>query len=69
VENSNQFVLVEAFRDGEAGAQHVSSDHFKKAISELPALVVEIPDIVNVEVPGTEWSKLGEMAPPDHIAG
>jgi quinol monooxygenase YgiN len=62
VENTNQFVLIEAFRDGEAGAEHVGSEHFKTAIRELPAMLASVPDIVNVEVPGTEWSKLAEMS-------
>ena len=64
VANPNEFVLLEAFRDGEAGAAHVGSSHFKAAIRELPPLLVGVPDIVNVEVPGTEWSKLAEMAAP-----
>lgn len=63
LENPNQFVLVEAFRDAQAGAEHVQSEHFKTAIRDLPAALVDIPDIINVEVPGTEWSKLGEMSP------
>ena len=61
VENPNQFVLLEAFRDGEAGAEHVGSEHFKAAIRELPALLAEIPHIVNVEVPGPEWAGPAEM--------
>jgi quinol monooxygenase YgiN len=31
-----EYVLVEAFRDGEAGGAHVQSDHFKKAQRTLP---------------------------------
>lgn len=65
VENPNQYVLLEAFRDGEAGAEHVGSEHFKAAITEQPALLAEIPEIVNVEIPGTEWARLAEMALPD----
>lgn len=29
VEDPNQYVLLEGFRDGDAGAAHVGSDHFK----------------------------------------
>lgn len=65
VENPNQFVLLEAFRDPEAGAAHVNSEHFKAAIREQPSMLASVPDIVNVEVPGTEWSKLAEMSLPD----
>jgi quinol monooxygenase YgiN len=57
----NEYVLVEAFRDGEAGGAHVQSDHFKNAQETLPQYLVETPRIVNFEVPGTDWSELGEM--------
>lgn len=62
LETPNEYVLIEAFRDQAAGAEHVTSDHFKQAIRELPPLLEQVPDIINVEVPGSEWSKLGEMS-------
>jgi quinol monooxygenase YgiN len=65
-ENPDQFVLLEAFRDGAAGGEHVNSDHFKAAIRELPPLLTKVPEIVNVEVPGTAWSELAEMAVESH---
>jgi len=64
VDDPNEFVLIEAFRDAEAGAQHVNSEHFKRAMTELPEMLTRTPDIINVEVPGTEWSRLGEMSVP-----
>lgn len=69
VENPNEFVLLEAFRDGQAGAEHVNSEHFKAAIRELPPMLTRVPEIVNVEVPGTEWSRLAEMSVPDGSDG
>jgi len=30
------YVLVAAFRDAEAGAAHVNSEHFKQALREMP---------------------------------
>jgi quinol monooxygenase YgiN len=65
VDDPSRYVLLEAFRDGAAGAEHVGTEHFKAAIKELPAFLVATPEIVNVEVPGTEWSALAEMARPD----
>jgi len=62
VENPNRFVLLEAFRDGDAGAAHVGSDHFNAAIKALPPMLTAIPEIVNVEVPGTQWAQLTEMS-------
>ncbi|GAB3270339.1 putative quinol monooxygenase [Sinomonas notoginsengisoli] len=56
----NTYVLLEAFRDDEAGGEHVKSAHFKKATEELPAYLSRTPDIINVKVDG--WSELGELA-------
>jgi len=64
VENPDQFVLVEAFRDGDAGVEHVNSAHFKAAIDQMPPLLVKTPEIINVMVPGTEWSALAEFTVP-----
>lgn len=69
LENRDEFVLVEAFRDAQAGVEHVNSDHFRRATAEMPAMLVRTPDIINVEVPGTEWAKLGEMTVPDDKSG
>jgi quinol monooxygenase YgiN len=61
LDDPSEYVLVEAFRDGDAGGAHVGSDHFKKAQETLPPYLVETPRVVNFEVPGTDWSELGEM--------
>jgi quinol monooxygenase YgiN len=62
VDDPNEYVLVEAFRDGDAGAAHVGSDHFAAATRELPQYLSATPKIVNVEVPQDDWSELGELA-------
>ena len=62
VEDPNEYVLVEAFRDDEAGAAHVGSDHFAKARETLPPHLAETPRIVNMTIPQNDWSELGEMA-------
>jgi quinol monooxygenase YgiN len=61
VDDPTEYVLVEAFRD-DAGAAHVQSDHFAKALRDLPPHLAETPRIVNVTVPQDDWSALGEMA-------
>jgi quinol monooxygenase YgiN len=61
VDDPNEYVLVEAFHDGAAGGEHVQSDHFKAAQQQLPQYLAATPKIVNFEVPGTEWSALGEL--------
>ncbi|MBM7440047.1 putative quinol monooxygenase [Streptomyces sp. HB132] len=63
VENPDQFVLLEAFASQEAGEAHVNSEHFKAAIDTMSELVSEVPEIVNVEVPGDDWSRMSEVTP------
>ena len=64
VVDPDEFVLVEAFADGEAGVRHVQSDHFRKAIGWMPDVVAGTPQIINVEIPGaTGWSEMGEVRP------
>ena len=62
LDDPQEYVLVEAFRDADAGGAHVQSDHFRAAQRELPQYLEATPRIVNFEVPGTEWSELGELA-------
>ncbi|MEV0900165.1 putative quinol monooxygenase [Actinoplanes sp. NPDC049802] len=62
VENPSEYVLVEAFRDGEAGGAHVNSAHFKQAQLDLPRYLVSTPKIVSQSVDQEGWSELGEMA-------
>jgi quinol monooxygenase YgiN len=64
LDDPDEYVLVEAFRDGEAGGAHVESDHFTQAQATLPRYLAETPRIVNFEMPGTDWSELGEMRVP-----
>jgi quinol monooxygenase YgiN len=61
IEQPDEFVLVEAFRDGDAGAAHVTSEHFKDAIARLPQALVATPKIVSQTVAQTGWDLLGEM--------
>ena len=56
------YVLVEAFRDGDAGAAHVNSAHFKQAQQDLPPHLAATPQIVSQTVDQDGWSELGEMA-------
>ncbi len=62
LDDANEYVLVEAFRDEAAGAAHVGSEHFRAAQRELPPYLARTPRIVNATVPGVDWSELGEMS-------
>jgi quinol monooxygenase YgiN len=65
VEDPTEYVLIEAFRDEDAGAAHVQSEHFKTAQRTLPPYLAETPRIINVPVEQDDWSYLGEMAVED----
>ncbi|MFN8637613.1 MAG: putative quinol monooxygenase [Chloroflexota bacterium] len=62
LDDPNEYVLVEAFKDGDAGSAHVNAPHFKTAQQELPKYLVATPKIVNFVIPQDDWSELGEMA-------
>jgi len=61
LDDPTEYVLVEAFQDGDAGATHVQSDHFRAAQRDLPQYLVETPRIFNATVPQDDWSELGEF--------
>ena len=62
LDDPNEYVLVEAFRDDEAGAAHVGSDHFQAATQALPPYLSATPRIVSQSVDQDGWSELGELA-------
>lgn len=62
LDDPGEYVLVEAFADGEAGAAHVNSAHFQRAQQTLPPHLQATPKIVSTEVDQADWSELGELA-------
>ncbi|MFJ2619947.1 putative quinol monooxygenase [Glutamicibacter sp. NPDC087344] len=61
VENPNEFVLVEGFRDDEAASAHVNGPHFAKGMETMRPLLVATPNIVSRKVDGEGWDKMGEL--------
>ncbi|MFJ4208878.1 putative quinol monooxygenase [Paenarthrobacter sp. NPDC089675] len=60
VDNPNEFVLVEAFKDAAAEA-HVNSAHFKKAMADMPQALAETPQIISRQIEGSGWDRMGEL--------
>ncbi|MFE1165865.1 putative quinol monooxygenase [Nocardiopsis sp. NPDC058789] len=60
VERDDEFVLVEAFKDGAAEA-HVNSDHFRAGLASMKPLLKETPLIVSRVVDGEGWDRMGEL--------
>jgi quinol monooxygenase YgiN len=61
LDDPTEYVLVEGFRDADAGGEHVRSDHFRTATAELPRYLVETPRIISQMIDQDDWSELGEM--------
>jgi quinol monooxygenase YgiN len=57
-EDPNLWVLVEVFRDREAGEAHVNSEHFKAASEQLRHWLSGVPEIIHIEGPGDGWSRM-----------
>ena len=60
-ETPNEFLLVEAFRDGDAGRVHVESEHFAAALASMPDALLETPKIVSQTVEQDGWNEMGEL--------
>lgn len=60
VADPNTFILLEAFQDDAAGP-HVQSEHFQSAMSTFGSKLRERPEVINFQIPGEEWSRLGEV--------
>ena len=61
LDNPNEFVLVEAFKDDAAEA-HVTSEHFQQAMKDMLQALVETPKIINTVIDGEDWSRMGELS-------
>lgn len=61
LDDPNTYVLIEGFRDSDAGGEHVNTAHFHKGMAEFGQYVASRPKIVSVETPGDGWNELGEL--------
>ena len=64
VENPDQYILIEAYRDAAAGTAHVESDHFSKAMVTLGQYASRRPQVVSVSTEQQGWAPLGEITMP-----
>jgi len=62
LDDPNEYVLVEAFRDDEAGAPTSSPRISRRPSKNLPPHLAETPRIVNAKIDQDDWSELGELA-------
>ncbi len=62
VANSTEYVLVEAFRDGDAGGAHVNSRISRRRSARCLAIWSRPPASSISTIPQDDWSELGELA-------
>ncbi|GAA1348765.1 putative quinol monooxygenase [Falsarthrobacter nasiphocae] len=60
LEDPNEYVLIEAFKDDAAEA-HVSSDHFAKGLEAMRPALAATPKIISRQVDGEGWDEMGEL--------
>ena len=64
LDEPNTFVLLEGFRDADAGAAHVAGQHVKDFFQWAPDWVSDKPQIIYVDSPELSgWGPMGEIAP------
>lgn len=64
LDEPNIFVLLEAFRDAEAGAAHVAGQHVKDFFGWAPDWVSAQPQIIYIDQPDLSgWGPMGEIEP------
>ncbi|MFC8303357.1 putative quinol monooxygenase [Specibacter sp. NPDC057265] len=61
VENPQEFVLIEAFRDDDAASAHVGSAHFKAGLDAMRPALAATPKIISRKVEGSDWDSMGEL--------
>jgi len=63
VDDPNEWVCVEGFRDQDAAVAHVSSAAFKNFVEVAPDLVSAQPKIINTTIDQDDWGPMGEIKP------
>lgn len=61
--DENQFLCVEGFRDGDAGAAHVAQPYVKRFFDSAPDLVATQPEIIYIDTPHDGFGPMGEIQP------
>ena len=63
VDDPNEWVCTEGFRDMDAAVAHVNSAAFKNFVEVAPDLVAAQPKIINTTIEQNDWGPMGEISP------
>ena len=61
VRRPEHYLLCEAFRDGDAPAEHVNSAHFSEFTGSAARYLQRTPRIINTTAEGEDWGTMGEI--------
>jgi quinol monooxygenase YgiN len=61
--DENEFIVIEGFKDAEAGATHVKQPHAKRFFDAAPDLVAAQPQIIYIDTPHDGFGPMGEIQP------
>ena len=61
LDDPGEYVLVEGFRDGDAGGEHVNSEHFKTFVAMAPSVLAKTPLIISDSIGAEGWGEMGEI--------
>jgi quinol monooxygenase YgiN len=65
LEHPEEYVLLEAFRDDDAGTAHLESAHFRTAIHVMQKALAAAPKLIRMTIDASDWSETGEVAVSD----
>jgi quinol monooxygenase YgiN len=63
VDDPNEYVCVEAFRDEDAAVHHVNTQALKDFFERMPDIVSAQPTIINMAIDQDDWGPMGEIVP------
>jgi quinol monooxygenase YgiN len=61
--DNNEFICIEGFKDAEAGSTHVKQPYVKKFFDTAPDLVATQPQIIYMDAPHDGFGPMGEIQP------
>jgi quinol monooxygenase YgiN len=61
--DENEYVCIEGFTDGDAGAAHVKNPYVTRFFETMPDLVSAQPQIIYVDTPHDGFGPMGEIQP------
>lgn len=61
LDDPSVYVLVDGFRDGDAGAAHVGTEHFKEFVAAAPGVLASALVIISQAIDATDWAEMGEI--------